>query len=92
MAAHPPKAISRYLSQIGRRGGLKSRRRLSAKEATLMVKIREAQKAFLKYHAQCFWSYDPNLKIKAEDVSWVAEQLMKNGNRSLWILGRKLCP
>jgi hypothetical protein len=91
--SRPPKVtrqVSSYLSQIGRKGGLKSQRSLSPEQATMMVKVREAQKAFRKYHARCFWSYDPSLKIKANDVSWVAEQLMKNGNRALWMLGRKL--
>jgi len=86
------KQVSDYLSRIGRQGGLKSQRLLSAEQATAMVRVREAQRAFRKYHARCFWSYDPRLRIKAGDVSWVAEQLMKNGNRALWIIGRKLCP
>jgi hypothetical protein len=88
----PPLKIRNYLSQIGRRGGLKSRRHLDSSQASLMVKVREARRAFRTHYARCFWSYDPELKIKIEDISWVAEQLMKNGNRALWLIGRKLCP
>lgn len=84
--------VSDYLSQIGRKGGRKSRRKLSPRQASLMVKVREARRAFRTHYALCFWSCDPTLKIGVEDVAWVAQQLMKNGNRALWILGRKLCP
>ena len=85
------KAISNYLSQIGRRGGLKSRRHLSREQAVEMVKAREAAKLFRKFHAQCFWSYDPNYKVKAADVPWIGKQLMKHGDRELWARGVKLC-
>jgi hypothetical protein len=86
-----PTPPSAYLSQIGRKGGLKSRRYLSSEQAVTMVRVREARRAFRKYHVRCFWSYDPNLKIDANDVDWVAKQLMKHGNRELWLLGKKLC-
>jgi hypothetical protein len=39
----------------------------------------------------CFWSYRPDLQIGPEDVPWVSEQLMKNGNREAWRIGAKLC-
>jgi hypothetical protein len=39
----------------------------------------------------CFWSYRPDLEIGPEDVAWVAEQLMKHGNRAAWLAGAKLC-
>ena len=26
-----------------------------------------------------------------DDVDWVAETLMRNGNREAWIIGRRLC-
>jgi len=56
-----------------------------------MVRVREARKAFRDLHAQCFWSYDPALKIGKEDVAWVGEQLMKHGGWKEWELGAKLC-
>lgn len=56
-----------------------------------MVKIREARRAYAKFHAQCFWSYPPDLKIASADVAWVASQLMKHGGRAAWLAGAKLC-
>lgn len=56
-----------------------------------MVKIREARRAYAKFHAQCFWSYAPDLKITAADVPWVASQLMKQGGREAWYAAAKLC-
>lgn len=85
------KQLVNYFSEIGRRGGKKSRRQLSPDAAREMVKLREARRAYKKYHGQCFWSFDPNYKISKEDIPWVAEQLKKNGNRELWVVGVKLC-
>jgi hypothetical protein len=39
----------------------------------------------------CFWSYRSDLVIGAGDVPWVAEQLMKCGNREAWRVGVRLC-
>lgn len=85
------KNIKKYLSKIGSRGGKKSRRHLDSKEAKKMVRLREARRAFKNNFARCFWSYDPDLLIRYEDIPWVSEQLMKNGDRKLWELGVKLC-
>lgn len=85
------KQVVKYLSKIGRAGGKKSRRTLDPETARDMVRLREARRLFRKYHAQCFWSYDPNYKITLNDIPWVSEQLMKNGNRKLWEIGIKLC-
>jgi hypothetical protein len=84
-------SIRKYLSEIGRKGGLKSRRALGRIEAQEMVLVREAKKAFVRYYHQCFWSFDPNYKIESKDLKWVGEQLLKNGDRKLWKLGSKLC-
>lgn len=83
--------VKMFLSEIGRRGGKKSRRKLSSIAAKKMVQLREARRAFKKFHAKCFWSFDPNYKIEMKDISWVANQLMKNGDRKTWELGVKLC-
>lgn len=56
-----------------------------------MVRVREARRAFRKYRSQCFWSYRSDLEIGAEDVGWVAEQLMKHGDREAWRVGARLC-
>lgn len=83
--------IKAYLSQIGRKGGQKSRRSLPAHEARKMVKVREAKRAFKDFYAQCFWSFDENYKIKYSDISWIVEQLRKHGNRQAWDVAEKLC-
>lgn len=83
--------ISRYLAKIGARGGRKSRRTLDPETARTMVKVREARRAFRRFRTTCFWSYRPDLKISAADVPWVAEQLMKHGNREAWRVGARLC-
>ncbi len=83
--------IHRYLAEIGARGGRKSRRALDPETARAMVKVREARRAFRRFRSSCFWSYRPDLVIGLDDVAWVAEQLMKHGNRDAWHLGAKLC-
>ena len=56
-----------------------------------MVRVREARRAFQRFRSICFWSCRPDLAIGAGDVPWVAEQLMKHGNRDAWRTGAKLC-
>jgi hypothetical protein len=85
------RTVKKYLSAIGRRGGRKSRRTLDPSTARAMVKVREAKRAFRRFHSACFWSYRSDLQITAADVSWVAEQLMKCGNREAWRTGAQLC-
>lgn len=87
-----PKSVQQYLASIGRVGGKKSRRNLSSADSKKMLAVREAKKLYLKHHTECFSSYDINYKITSKDVPWVAEQLIKNGNRKLWLIGKKLCP
>lgn len=85
------KGIQSYLAQIGRRGGKKSRRSLSSEAAREMVRVREARRAFRRYQTQCFWSYDADYEITAQDVGWVADQLRKYGDRSAWETAARLC-
>ncbi len=80
-----------YLSRIGRRGGLKSRRTLDSTTARRMVAVRQSRRAFRRFHTSCFWSYRRDLVIGLDDVEWVAEQLMKHGNREAWRIGKSLC-
>lgn len=82
--------IKDYLAQIGRRGGLKSRRRLDADYARRMVAVREARRAFVRYKAQCFWSYRPDWKIGLQEVPAVIEQLQREGNRQAFMAARHL--
>ena len=83
--------IREYLAEIGRRGGQKSRRTLDPDTARDMVRVREARRAYHRFRTSCFWSYRPDLPIGLDDVDWVAETLMKNGNREAWRVGRSLC-
>ncbi len=83
--------IRDYLAEIGRRGGQKSRRTLDPETARNMVRVREARRAYRRFHTSCFWSYRQDLVIGLDDVDWVAETMMKNGNREAWRIGRGLC-
>ena len=83
--------IRLYLAQIGARGGRKSRRVLAPETARSMVRLREARRAFRRFRPTCFWSSPPDLVIGPGDIPWVAEQLMKHGNREAWRVGARLC-
>lgn len=83
--------VRQYLSQIGRRGGAKSRRTLDPETARSMVRVREARRAFRRFRIQCFWSCRPDLVIGEPDVAWVARELMKHGGRQAWLKGKSLC-
>lgn len=85
-------SVREYLAKIGRKGGRRSRRSLDSETARDMVRVREARRAYRRFHASCFWSHPPDLEIGLEDVPWVAETLMKHGNREAWRIGRSLCP
>jgi len=84
-------AVRAYLSEIGRRGGLRSRRVLDAETARRMVRLREARRAFRRFHARCFWSSPKNYVVTMADVAWVARQLMTHGGREGWQIGARLC-
>jgi hypothetical protein len=83
--------VRSYLRSIGRRGGSKSRRSLSRESARNMVKVREARRAYRRFHSQCFWSFDPEYKVTLRDVPWVAKQLMEHGGHEGWKIGSRLC-
>ena len=85
-------AIHEYLSEIGRRGGRVSRRHLSSEDARRMVRVREARRAYRRFHAQCFWSSPPDLSIGEEDIPWICEGLRRHGGRCAWETAAKLCP
>jgi len=82
--------VREWLAEIGRRGGQKSRRQLDPETARAMVRVREARRAYRRFHARCFWSYDPDYVIKKDDIPWVVEQLRKHGGREAWDLSAKL--
>lgn len=64
---------------------------MTPEDARKMVKVREARRAYRDFHTRCFWSFDPDYKITIADVAWVAERLMRDGGRSGWEKGSKLC-
>lgn len=80
-----------FLAEIGRKGGQTSRRALAPETAREMVRVREARRAYRRFHAACFWPYDPGLRIGSADVSWVADQLRRHGGRDAWDVAAKLC-
>ena len=86
-----PKVVRGFLSETGRKGGLRSRRVLTPEQAKEMVKVREARRAFKRYRALCFWSFDPSLKISIQDVPLIVETLKKHGNREAWGIAERLC-
>jgi hypothetical protein len=83
--------IKAYLAEIGRRGGKKSRRALAPDTARNMVRVREARRAYRRFHPSCFWSFDPDYRVGPSDLGWVAAQLRKHGGREAWIVASKLC-
>ncbi len=83
--------VKAYLAEIGRRGGRKSRRVLDPETARTMVRVREARRAYRRFYAKCFWSFDPGYRIGPSDVAWVAEQLRRHGGRDAWEAAEKLC-
>ena len=83
--------VRAYLADIGRRGGRKSRRALDSETARAMVRVREARRAYRRFHAECFWSFDPAYTVGRSDVAWVVEQLRKHGGSRGWEVARKLC-
>ena len=83
--------VKAYLAEIGRRGGRKSRRVLDPQTARAMVRVREARRMYRRFHAECFWSFDPDFRVGLSDVGWVAEQLRKHGGRDAWEAAGKLC-
>jgi len=73
-----------YFAEIGRRGGQKSRRTLSRRQAQTMVAVRLARSAYKSFGTRCFWSFSRDVPITAQNVAWVAEQLRRNGGQSAW--------
>jgi len=84
------KHASRYLAEIGRLGGLKSRRHLSPEAARAMVAVREARRAYRRFHAECFASLPPDRQVTGADVAWVVEQLLQRGGESARAVGLRI--
>jgi len=82
--------VRNWLAEIGRRGGKKSRRALAPETARAMVQVREARRAYRRFHTECFWSFDPDYAVGNEDVAWIAEHLRKHGGREAWLVASRL--
>ena len=87
-----PENVRAYLSEIGRRGGKRSRRHLSREDARNMVRIREARRAFHEFHAQCFWFMREDMEVTISDIPEIVRGLRLNGGRQGFLLATTLCP
>lgn len=85
-----PLALRQYMAGSGRKGGKKSRRRLSPDTARAMVRIREARRAFRESHAQCFWHMLPDATIGLADIPEIGRGLRQHGGRRGFALAAKL--
>ncbi len=83
--------VQKYLRDIGRRGGRKSRRTLSSESARQMVRVREARRAYRDFHATCFWSFDPDYVVTGADIPWIVKHLQAHGARAGWEKAAQLC-
>ena len=86
-----PQSVRSYLAQIGRKGGQRSRRKLSSEDAKNMVRVREARRAFREFHAQCFWHMRRDLKVTLDDIPEIVRGLRQNGGRKGFLVAARLC-
>jgi hypothetical protein len=84
--------IRRDPAEIGRRGGLRSRRALDSETARRMLRLREARRAYRRFQTRCFWSSPPDYVVVDADLQWVASRLKTYGGREGWRIGSRLCP
>ncbi len=56
-----------------------------------MVRLREARRAFRRFHAQCFWFMREDMEITAADIPVIVRGLQENGGRQGFLLAAKLC-
>ena len=56
-----------------------------------MARVREAQQAFRKYYAQCFWFMRKDLQIGSEDIPEIVKGLRLHGGQKGMKLAERLC-
>jgi hypothetical protein len=56
-----------------------------------MNRVREARRAFRRFHSQCFWYLRPDMPVTLADVPEIARGLRQNGGRQGFLLAAKLC-
>lgn len=83
--------IHRYLAEIGRNGGRKSRRVLSSDNAREMVRVREARRAYQKFYAQCFWFMRKDLPVTEQDIPAIVRGLRQHGGHEGMRIAERLC-
>ncbi|MBM4144384.1 MAG: hypothetical protein FJ225_12450 [Lentisphaerae bacterium] len=84
-----PQEVRSYLAAIGRKGGAKSRRRLSSEAARDMVRVREARRLFHltelmeEYREQCLWFLRPDYVPKtSSEIVKVLDLIERYGDRA----------
>lgn len=55
-----------------------------------MVAVREARRAFREHRADCFWSFDPEWQVGAEEIPLVIRTLKHEGDRRAFERARAL--
>jgi hypothetical protein len=85
------KNVKAYLAEIGRKGGKKSRRKLTAEQSREMIRVRESQRAFRRFYAQCFWYMREDLRVSGADIPEIVRGLRQYGGREGFLLAEKLC-
>jgi hypothetical protein len=105
-AANAVFAIERALATIQRQASLLAIMTLARKPSLsfsppvqgdagalpLSMRLAEAQRAFARYHASCFWSSPAGLVIDPELIPWVASELRKHGDREAFAIADRLQP
>jgi hypothetical protein len=84
-----PPEVRAYFAEIGRRGGRKSRRRLSSELARDMVRMREVRRLFdlekliASYREQCLWFLRPDYLPKTtKELLDVLDWIERYGDRT----------
>src|SRR5262245_5411920 len=72
--------LRQHLKTIGRRGGLRSRRLLDSSAARDTVRVREARRAYRRFHARYFRNYPADRRIALAEVPWLVRQLRETGD------------
>jgi len=50
-----------------------------------------ARQAFKEFHAQCFWSSDPDHQVVETDLPWIIRNLRQNGGHRGYRIVAELC-
>ena len=56
-----------------------------------VIRVRMAQRAFRRFHVQCFWYVRADLEITLAEVPMIVAGLKKNGGRAGFRIAARLC-